>query len=200
MAAIVDSVVAELGLQRTRAELLTRELNRRDTFISRNTLRGPEAYSAAAPETNPGLFVVGSDNEGDSSDSDSDNDSDESMGSFRGTKAVQPPTATPVTQVQPSEIKPITLPPKGQAITLPSEEQSQDDNVGTVIVAQNNEIPLDDSLTGTIEKEESPEDRRACSLPPQAEVDRGQGPTTEVDQPNGYARDAGVMQAALFEE
>ncbi|KAK3290690.1 uncharacterized protein B0H64DRAFT_478991 [Chaetomium fimeti] len=147
MAAKVDSAMAELGLQMNRAELLTQELNRRDTFISRNTLRGPEAYSAAAPEAHPGLFVVGSDDEGDSSDSDSDSDSDsnndEIVESFRGTKAARSPTILLVAQVQPSQIRPITLSPKDQTTILPPEIQKQDDKPGTVIVDQNTEIPPD---------------------------------------------------------
>ena len=108
-AAKVDSAVTELGLEKNRAELLKKDLSRRDILISRNTLSGPEAYPAAVPEVHPGPFVVGSDDESDNSDS------DRSVESSQGRWAARPRRAVPATQVQPSEIKPITLLPKARS-------------------------------------------------------------------------------------
>lgn len=131
----VDSAVAELGLQKSRADLLEK----------RNTPRGPEAYSAAAPEVDPDPFVVGTDDESDS------NVSDKNIKSPRGRWAARPRRAVPATQVQPNEIRPITLLPK---------VRSRDGSLGTAIVVQNLDLPLDGSVGRDTDGEELPKNRR----------------------------------------
>ncbi|AEO68024.1 uncharacterized protein THITE_160321 [Thermothielavioides terrestris NRRL 8126] len=87
MAAKLDNTVAELGVQQDRAESLEKALGRREAFIQRNVLSGPEAYSAASPECcqctqctqasphegdNNEFFAIGSEDEDDNSDGQSE--------------------------------------------------------------------------------------------------------------------------------
>lgn len=53
MAAALDNATAELGVQRDKIVNLEHDVRRRDMFIARNVINGPEAYSAAHPETPP---------------------------------------------------------------------------------------------------------------------------------------------------
>ncbi|KAK4100379.1 hypothetical protein N658DRAFT_497375 [Parathielavia hyrcaniae] len=118
-AADLDSAVAELGAQRSRAASLERRLSRQEAFIERNVLAGPEAYSAASPEVvrherssfppcrwdgTPveDLFVVGSDVESvDGGEDDGD----------LCRRSCTPPVAA--VRVRRSAIKTIDLPPRG---------------------------------------------------------------------------------------
>jgi hypothetical protein len=70
--------------------------------------------------------------------------------SSRGRWAAQPRRATPATHVQPSEIRPITVLPK---------VRHQDGNLGTTIVDQNLELPLDGCLGRAMEGKESAKDQ-----------------------------------------
>lgn len=126
MAASLDIAVAELGAQQAQAASLKRQLNRREAFIDRNILEGPEAYSRAPPEGRsqqscgypvgeapPHLFVVGSDDESDGgeSENDSNRDDDENRWSVRGIGGLSPRPRALVSavRIQPSEIKTVTL-------------------------------------------------------------------------------------------
>lgn len=114
------AIEAELGVQRGRAASLERELGRREAFIERNILSGPEAFSAATPENSEvyqkkstrdaghhDVFVVGSDEE---------SDDDKALRAIRvildGSPPAFAPTPMSVVRVRPSEIKTITVRPR----------------------------------------------------------------------------------------
>jgi hypothetical protein len=136
MAASLGNAVAELGLQKNRAVSLERELGRRDAFIDRNVLEGPDAYSSASPaawpnesgrpkgstsarpdEARAGLFVVGNDDESDGDSGDDSDDSDAGSGStwwvetLPGGSPDSPlsPTPVPAVRVRRSQIKTIDV-------------------------------------------------------------------------------------------
>ena len=163
MAANLGNAVAELGLQRDRAVSLERELDRRDAFIDRNVLEGPEAFSVVFPaawpnessrpkestsacpdEARADLFVVGDDDESNGSDSNSGDDSDGGSAwwveTFPGGSPDTPrsPTLVSAVRVRRSQIKTIEV--------CRHECQNQQLDLGTAFLQLSKNIQTDQIL------------------------------------------------------
>jgi hypothetical protein len=165
MAANLGNAVAELGLQRGRAVSLERELGRRDAFIDRNVLEGPDAYSVVSPAAWPNessrpkestsacpdegraaLFVAGDDDESNGSDSDSDSGDDSDARSawwvetLPGGSSDTPrsPTPVPAVRVRRSQIKTIEV--------CRHECQNQQLDLGTAFLQLSKNIQTDQIL------------------------------------------------------
>ncbi|KAL2166065.1 hypothetical protein VTG60DRAFT_3321 [Thermothelomyces hinnuleus] len=181
----LDNAVAELGVERSRTISLQQELSRREAFIDRNMLMGPEAVSAAPFEECPtqceeyrpefaldSASALGSD-DGNSDRDDDDHDDGVGEGGLSAeitpdvaVKAVQSCTAMSAVRVRPDQIKTIALVPKGWQIREHELE---------TVVSQDCQVPLYD-LWARANTKEAREDRYVRNRPqqgdPQAQIDR----------------------------
>lgn len=111
ISAELDNTAAELGVQQERASSLEKELIKRDVFIMRNVLKGPEAYAFPEPrprqsrpaEDHDDRFTVGSDD-----DSDVDDEENWSIRCVAG-GSLRSLTPQPAILVQPGSVKTVTL-------------------------------------------------------------------------------------------
>ncbi|KAK4150113.1 hypothetical protein C8A00DRAFT_37300 [Chaetomidium leptoderma] len=156
-AADSERAAAELGAQHQgQVTTLASELSRRDAFIQRNVLSGPDAYSATPLETrpkndddsfyafaprrlrpepdvlsirsNPTLFVVGSDDESDNEESEPSNQA--RVGPSPRSLTTVPAVRVPAVRVRPSKIKTINLQLKGVQDKV--DEVDEEVDLGTV--------------------------------------------------------------------
>lgn len=130
----LDNAVAELGIERSHTISLRHELRRRDSFIDRNILKGPEAVSVAPLQGRPTLcqehrpeFVRDDSSALRSDDGNGDSGHDDrDYGAGKGDRraeitpetadrAVHSCTAMSAVRVRPGQIKMIVLVPKRMA-------------------------------------------------------------------------------------
>ncbi|KAK4031209.1 hypothetical protein C8A01DRAFT_21540 [Parachaetomium inaequale] len=167
MAADLETAMAELGVQQGRAVSLQQELNRRDAFIDRNVIQGPDVYSAAPPirsrdpvpeEVHSDPFAVGSDEESSDEESSDEESSDEESSEDESDDS----------------------------------DRSDDDESAEsrTTVTPDCQLPKDD-LWHEVKMEESPEDQSSWSLPQrddsQAQVGSYWGEDTAELLPQGVA-------------